>query len=137
MWHSACLTLSQSDTLHNYPLSFWWVSSCWVSHFIYCYAECHYGECHYGECCVFLWNQVLSFLPKYVNQKQKRFFIIGPLFYSIKNCKFLLICLKNCWSLFENFITVASQLTDIVRQQWLPALCYRINWCQPWVSWFV
>jgi hypothetical protein len=22
-----------------------------MSHFIYCYAECHYAECRYSECC--------------------------------------------------------------------------------------
>jgi hypothetical protein len=24
---------------------------CWVSFFIYCYAECLYAECRYAECC--------------------------------------------------------------------------------------
>ena len=42
--------LSISDTQHNNILIL-----CWVSHFIYCYAECHYAaclfaECHYAEC---------------------------------------------------------------------------------------
>jgi hypothetical protein len=26
------------------------MSLCLVSHFIYCYPECHYAECHYDEC---------------------------------------------------------------------------------------
>ncbi len=27
-----------------------WVSLCWMSHFIYCYAECHYAECRVANC---------------------------------------------------------------------------------------
>ncbi len=51
---------SISDTKHKNPLQLYRVSLCWVSHFIYyyaeyCYAECcyalwHYAECHYNEC---------------------------------------------------------------------------------------
>ncbi len=26
------------------------MSLCWVSQFIYCYAECHFAECRYAEC---------------------------------------------------------------------------------------
>ncbi len=39
------MTLSKSDTQHNNALPL-----CWVSHFIYCYAECHYAECHSAWC---------------------------------------------------------------------------------------
>jgi hypothetical protein len=46
-------TISINDTQHNNTLQ--WVSLCWVSfwrlsHFIYCYAECHNAECHCAEC---------------------------------------------------------------------------------------
>jgi hypothetical protein len=37
---------------HNWPLALktYRVPLCWVSRFIYCYAECHYAECWYAEC---------------------------------------------------------------------------------------
>ncbi len=44
------VTISISDTQHNNAQPLWWVSLCRVSHFIYCYDECHYGQCHYDEC---------------------------------------------------------------------------------------
>ncbi len=37
------------DTQHRRHLAYemlWCVSLCWVSCFIYCYADCHYSECH-------------------------------------------------------------------------------------------
>ncbi len=36
------MTLSITTLCIWVPL--WWVSFCWVSHFIYCYAECHYVD---------------------------------------------------------------------------------------------
>ncbi len=44
------ITDSINDTQHNNAMLLGWLSSCWVSHFIYCYAECHYTECRYAEC---------------------------------------------------------------------------------------
>ncbi len=38
-----------NDMQHN-NLSLYWMSLCWVPHFIYCYVECHYAECHNAEC---------------------------------------------------------------------------------------
>ncbi len=31
-------------------MSFYWMSLCWVSSFIYWCAECRYSECRYAEC---------------------------------------------------------------------------------------
>ncbi len=39
------LTVSIKDTQHSSALLLCLVSLCWVSHFIYYYAECHYAEC--------------------------------------------------------------------------------------------
>jgi hypothetical protein len=42
------MSLSTNNTQHSNSL--YWVPLCWVSHFIYCYAECRYTVCHYTEC---------------------------------------------------------------------------------------
>jgi hypothetical protein len=46
------VTLSICDSQHkrHSALLLGWVSLCWVSHFIYYYAERHYAECRYAEC---------------------------------------------------------------------------------------
>ncbi len=43
---------SINDTQHNNNLPLYWVSLCWVPHFIYCSAECHFDEYCYavGHC---------------------------------------------------------------------------------------
>ncbi len=42
--------IQYNDNRHNNTLPLCWMLLFWVSHFIYCYAECHYAECHYAEC---------------------------------------------------------------------------------------
>ena len=42
--------IHHNDTQHNNTLPLCWMFLCWVSRFIYLYAECHYAECHYSEC---------------------------------------------------------------------------------------
>ncbi len=39
------LTFCRNDPQHSNTLTF-----CWVSRFMYCFAECHYAECRYAEC---------------------------------------------------------------------------------------
>ncbi len=45
---SSYVTLGISDSQHKRPLA---LPLCWVSHFIFYYAECHYAERRYAECC--------------------------------------------------------------------------------------
>jgi len=52
--HTQHNDIQQNDTRHRGLISdtqpFCWMLLCWVSRFIYCYAECHYAECRYTEC---------------------------------------------------------------------------------------
>jgi hypothetical protein len=49
---SLLVTFSNNEIQHNKTLP-----KCWVSHFIYCYAERNYVECRYAECCGALKNK--------------------------------------------------------------------------------
>jgi hypothetical protein len=51
-WHSALMTLSINDTQHNnnlHSVALCLGSFCWVSRFIYFYAEWRNAECRYTE----------------------------------------------------------------------------------------
>jgi hypothetical protein len=73
------MILSKSDAQHNNALPL-----CWVSHFIYCYAECHYAEyryaeCHYAECHgakLTDWGKHARLLQYGINYNRKKSFTV-------------------------------------------------------------
>jgi len=43
------IDIQHKNIQHNNTLPLYSISLCWVSLFIYCYAECHYAVCRYDD----------------------------------------------------------------------------------------
>ncbi len=148
LWHTAYMALSKNDTQHSNTLPLCRVSLCWVSHFIYCHAECHYSECHYDEChyseshyaeCCYVECHSDIYLPNWGNKfrlllsfKKENFlkffndyFLAVSLFNSlVVNRNLWLILLYKIWlfltshKIFSNILSITNKCL-FFKLQWL------------------
>ncbi len=78
------MTLSITTLSHNAECR-----SCSVSHFIYCYAECHNADCHYYEFC---YAEFCTVMPSVIIRDAILLSVVAP---NRENENYAKVCFKE------------------------------------------